>query len=145
MAALMCGCDMSTDTGDDGRADGTYKGDFSVRASYYVRSPTGSVTVESKTVTGAVGFTIQGDNVITTPAAGDGTATWDAANGTVWVEFQSIASSNETHCSRWRYYGGLLESDDFLEGEGTINCVAPDDDFINFGTFPTTYWRVTRQ
>ncbi|MGQ0813501.1 MAG: hypothetical protein ACT4O1_03460 [Gemmatimonadota bacterium] len=139
-------CDALTGVADSSKnADGTYRGDFQVRSTFYVKSPTGGFTYETKTITGAVGFTIQGGKVITTPVAGDGTTTWDHVNKTMWVDFQSIASSNETHCSKWRYYGGLLESDQFLKGEGGISCVAPDDVFVSFSAFPQTYWKVTRQ
>lgn len=145
VTGLIClglsGCEAVAGLSESGKnADGTYKGDFQVRVSYYEKGPYGN-TVRERSVTGAVGFTIQGDKVITTPLAGEGRTIWDSANKTMWVEFTSIVSSNETLCSRWRYYGGLLESDQFLKGEGTMNCLAPAADYIA----AQTYWKVNRQ
>lgn len=80
--------------------------------------------------------------MITTSLAGEGEAIWDHVNNAMWVEFHSIVSSNETHCSRWRYYGGLLQSDQSLKGEGGMNCVAPTDNFV---ATKSSYWKVTRQ
>lgn len=145
VAALLCigvsGCDALADPSESSHnADGMYKGDFQVRVAYYEKGPFGN-TVRERSVTGAVGFTIQGDKVITTSLAGEGRTIWDSANKTMWVEFTSIVSSNETFCSRWRYYGGLLESNGFLVGEGTMNCLAPAADYIS----AQTYWKVNRQ
>lgn len=142
--ALLCtGCDMITEAtgGGSKSADGTYKGDFQVVVSYYDRS-SGSTIIKTKSITGAVGFTISGNKVITTPVAGDGTTYWDPANKTMWVEFYSISSANESFCTKWRYYGGLLDSDQFLKGEGDISCVSPTQDYAGFSS---TYWKVTRQ
>jgi hypothetical protein len=137
---LLGACSTSTDATSSVKADGVYKGDFQVTYAYIDRS-SGSPVTKSKSITGAVGFTIQGDKVITSDVAGNGSATWDPANHTVWVEFRSIFSSNETGCSRWRYYGGLLESDQFLKGLGDISCEIPTSNFISW----TTTWKVTRQ
>ena len=137
------GCDMLTDVGDVmPNVDGTYHGDFQVIAAYYTYTPGGSASVAHRSVSGAVTFTIQGTRVITTPAAGDGEVIWDPVNRAAWVEFESITSSNETKCSRWRYYGGLTEGEQFLRGDGGINCLAPEEDFI---TFEHTAWTVQRQ
>ena len=144
---VVAGCESLAGLNEDDtpNADGTYRGDFQVQFSYTEQTSTGSVVSREKTITGAVGFTIQGKKVITTPSAGDGTVTWDDFNKTMWVEFHSIASSNETFCARWRYHGGLLQSDQFLKGEGAINCVAPLEGYGGFAPFPRTYWKVTRQ
>lgn len=146
VTALLCvaasGCDALAGLSETSpNADGTYRGDFQVRVTYAERGPTGSTTHKQRSVAGAVGFTIKGGKVMTTSAAGEGVTIWDGVNKTMWVEFFSIVSSNETFCSRWRYYGGLLESDQFQKGEGTINCVAPAEEFIGW----QTYWKVTRQ
>lgn len=138
---LLSGCDMVTGTTATPNADGTYKGDFQVSVGYYTTTPNGSLTIQTRTLTGAVGFTIQGGKVITTPSAGEGQATWDPVNKTMWVDFLSIVSSNESHCSQWKYSGGLKESDQFLKGEGNIACLTHDDVFSSWNT----YWKVTRQ
>jgi len=145
--ALTClvtsACDMITaPTDETPNADGTYKGDFQIVYNAVTRTSSGGFVFTEKSVTGAVGFTIQGTKVITTPSAGEGQVIWDHVNNTMWVEFQSINSSNETYCSRWRYYGGLLKSDQFLKGEGSINCVAPGEDHT---PWKSSYWKVTRQ
>lgn len=133
--------DLTSDTTTK-KADGTYKGDFQIVATVYDRS-SGTTVTKTRSVSGAVGFTIQGDKVVTTDVAGPGKAIWDAVNKTMWVEFQSVASSNETACSKWRYYGGLLESDQFLKGSGDITCVAPTQDYAGWGG--GAHWKVTRQ
>lgn len=150
LLALTCvvlsSCDALSGLSEDRpNADGTYKGDFQVHARFTERTSTGSYVYKEKIITGAVGFTIQGLKVITTPSAGEGEVTWDDANKTMWVKFRSVASSNESYCSRWEYYGGLRESDQFLKGEGGITCVAPMPEYVGFEAFPKTYWTVRRQ
>lgn len=140
---VVTGCNALTDTLDEmPNADGTYRGDAQVVVQYSETTPTGGAVLKTKSVTWAVGFTIEGDKVITTNQAGTGQAIWDGANNTMWVEFQSVFSNNESFCSRWRYYGGLLRSDQFLKGEGTLSCQAPTEEF-NVTTY--SFWKVTRQ
>lgn len=144
-AFAVPGCDMLMEPQDlEPNIDGRYKGDFQVRAAYY-KKILGGYSVEYRNVTGAVEFTIRGKKVITTPQAGEGKTEWDRGNGTVWLDFESITSSNETLCSRWRYSGGITEASGFIKGEGGISCLAPEPDFIRFMPFPETYWKVNRQ
>ena len=140
---LFISCDIIpevTET-DEHPANGRYKGDFQLTVNYVDRtgpSPVG----KQRTLTGAVEFTVQGDKVITTPVAGDGEVWWDDGNKTVWVEFKSIASSNESHCSQWRYYGGITGATNYRQGEGTITCLAPSADYTSI---QSSYWKVNRQ
>jgi hypothetical protein len=137
------GCDALTEAIDETpNADGTYKGDAQVVVQYSDTTPTGGAVLRTKSVTWAVGFTIEGDKVITTNQAGTGQAIWDGANNMMTVEFQSIFSDNESFCSRWRYYGVLPESEHFLTGEGSLSCQAPNEQF-NVTTY--SFWKVTRQ
>ena len=139
----FAGCEVVPEVTDaeDHRADGTYKGDYQIVISYYEDTPLGGTT-NQRSLTGAVGFTIQGEKIITTPLVGDGTAYWISGSRSVLLTFLSIVTNNDTFCAQWRYYGEIKEADNFLKGEGTLDCLAPK---ANFHGVISSYWKVTRQ
>ena len=124
----LTGCEILVEPSNKApNVDGSYLGDFGAKILYYV-NVSGGLQPRETTLSGAVGFTIQGTRVITNPAfAREGVAQWDHVNRYWWIDFESIYSASAQYCHKFKYSGILREADNYIRAEGTITCLQRDD------------------